>query len=313
MQRSLRIKKLKNILVTGATGFVGQHFIKCFKLEGYNIRAVSRKLIPGVETIICDFLKDDIPDNALKGIDIVFHLAGYAHDLKSEPGIEQTYHKINVGVTVDLLSLSDKHNVKKFIFVSSVKAGGAPIKGNCASEKDQNSPDGIYGETKREAELRILETGRESSMHVSILRPTLIYGPKVKGNLQLMMQGIKKGWFPPLPEIGNRRSMIHVDDIVRALLFLSNNKKSNGEVFIATDGRVYSSRNIYEIMCHVLDKNIPNWSVPRLLFNAIARLSSGFKYKIDKLLGDECYSSKKLQSLGFKAQKQLRQMNETDF
>ena len=302
-----------NVLVTGATGFVGQHLIKRLKLDGYNIKVISRKLIPGVDTVICDFLEDDIPENALKGIDIVFHLAGYAHDLKSESGIEQTYQKINVNVTADLLSLSDKHNVKKFIFVSSVKAGGAPIKGNCASEKDQNSPDGIYGETKREAELRILETGRESSMHVSILRPALIYGPKVKGNLQLMMQGIKKGWFPPLPEIGNRRSMIHVDDIVRALLFLSNNKKSNGEVFIATDGRVYSSRNIYEIMCHVLDKNIPNWSVPRLLFNAIARLSSGFKYKIDKLLGDECYSSKKLQSLGFKAQKQLRQMNETDF
>jgi len=302
-----------NVLVTGATGFVGQHLIKRLKLDGCNIKVISRRPVLGVEVIICDFLKDDIPDNALKDIDIVFHLAGYAHDLKSEPGIEQTYHKINVGVTVDLLSLSDKHNVKKFIFVSSVKAGGAPIKGNCASEKDQNSPDGIYGETKREAELRILETGRESSMHVSILRPTLIYGPKVKGNLQLMMQGIKKGWFPPLPEIGNRRSMIHVDDIVRALLFLANNKKSNGEVFIATDGRVYSSRNIYEAMCYVLDKNIPNWSVPRLLFNAIARLSSGFKYKMDKLLGDECYSSKKLQSLGFKAQKELKQMNETDF
>ena len=302
-----------NVLVTGATGFVGQHLIEYLKLDGYNIKAISRKLIPSVDTVICDFLKDDIPDDALKGIDIVFHLAGYAHDLKSESGIEQTYQKINVNVTADLLSLSVKHNVKKFIFVSSVKAGGVSRQGKCATEKSLSEPDGVYGKTKREAELKVLEAGRKSDMHVSILRPALIYGPKVKGNLQLMMQGIKKGWFPPLPEIGNRRSMIHVDDIVRALLFLSNNKKSNGEVFIATDGRVYSSRNIYEIMCHVLDKNIPNWSVPRLLFNAIARLSSGFKYKIDKLLGDECYSSKKLQSLGFKAQKQLRQMNETDF
>ena len=302
-----------NVLVTGATGFVGQHLIEYLKLDGYNIKAISRKLIPSVDTVICDFLKDDIPDDALKGIDIVFHLAGYAHDLKNEPEIEETYQKINVNVTADLLSLSVKHNVKKFIFVSSVKAGGVSRQGKCATEKSLSEPDGVYGKTKREAELKVLEAGRKFDIHVSILRPALIYGPKVKGNLQLMMQGIKKGWFPPLPEIGNRRSMIHVDDIVRALLFLSNNKKSNGEVFIATDGRVYSSRNIYEIMCHVLDKNIPNWSVPRLLFNAIARLSSGFKYKIDKLLGDECYSSKKLQSLGFKAQKQLRQMNETDF
>jgi len=302
-----------NVLVTGATGFVGQHLIKRLKLDDYNIKVISRRPVLGVEVIICDFLKDDIPDNALKDIDIVFHLAGYAHDLKSEPGIEQTYHKINVGVTVDLLSLSDKHNVKKFIFVSSVKAGGAPIKGNCASEKDQNSPDGIYGETKREAELRILETGRESSMHVSILRPALIYGPKVKGNLQLMMHGIKKGWFPPLPEIGNRRSMIHVDDIVRALLLLVNSQQANGEIFIATDGRTYSSRNIYETMCRVLGKSIPNWSVPKFLFSAIALISPNLSYKMDKLLGDECYSSEKLESLGFKARKQLKQMNETDF
>ena len=313
MQRSLRIKKLKNILVTGATGFVGQHFIKCFKLEGYNIRAVSRKLIPGVETIICDFLKDDIPDNALKDIDIVFHLAGYAHDLKSESGIEQTYQKINVDITAKLLSLSVKNNVKKFIFVSSVKAGGVSRQGKCATEKSLSEPDGVYGKTKREAELKVLEAGRKSDMHVSILRPALIYGPKVKGNLQLMMQGIKKGWFPPLPETGNRRSMIHVDDVVRALLFLANNKKSNGEVFIATDGRVYSSRNIYEIMRCVLGKPPLNWSIPKYLFSVIALISANLRYKIDKLLGDECYSSEKLQSFGFEPQKELKQMNETDF
>ena len=299
--------------MTGATGFVGQHFIKCFKLEGYNIRAVSRKLIPGVETIICDFLKDDIPDNALKDIDIVFHLAGYAHDLKSESGIEQTYQKINVDITSKLLLLSVKNNVKKFIFVSSVKAGGNPVRGECAAEKDQNDPAGIYGKTKLEAELKVLEAGRKSDIHVSILRPALIYGPKVKGNLQLMMQGIKKGWFPPLPDVGNKRSMIHVDDVVQALLLLVNIQQANGEIFIATDGRTYSSRNIYETMCRVLGKSIPNWSVPKFLFSAIALISPNLSYKMDKLLGDECYSSEKLQSLGFKAQKELKQMNETDF
>ena len=302
-----------NVLVTGATGFVGQHLIEYLKLDGCNIKAISRNLIPSIDTVICDFLKDDIPDNALKGIDIVFHLAGYAHDLKSESGIEQTYQKINVNVTADLLSLSAKHNVKKFIFVSSVKAGGNPVRGECAAEKDQNDPAGIYGKTKLEAELKVLEAGRKSDIHVSILRPALIYGPKVKGNLQLMMQGIKKGWFPPLPDVGNKRSMIHVDDVVQALLLLVNIQQANGEIFIATDGRTYSSRNIYETMCRVLGKSIPKWSVPKFLFSAIALISPNLSYKMDKLLGDECYSSEKLESLGFKARKQLKQMNETDF
>ena len=233
--------------------------------------------------------------------------------MKSESGIEQTYQKINVNVTADLLSLSAKHNVKKFIFVSSVKAGGIPIRGKCATEEDQYNPEGIYGKTKREAELQVLEVGRKFGMHVSIVRPALIYGPNVKGNLQLMVSGIKKGWFPPIPETGNRRSMIHVDDIVHVLLLLVNNKKADGEIFIATDGRTYSSRNIYEIMSHVLGNNVPRWSVPKFLMSAMALISPNLKYKMDKLLADECYSTEKLQSLGFKAQKELRQMNETDF
>jgi len=299
--------------VTGATGFVGQHFIKCFKLEGYNIRAISRKLIPGVETIICDFLEDDIPENALENIDIVFHLAGYAHDLQSVTNIAQTYQKINVDVTADLLSLSVKHNVKKFIFVSSVKAGGAPVKGMCASEEEQGDPEGVYGKTKRVSELKILETGCKSSMHVSILRPALIYGPKAKGNLQLMMKGIKKGWFPPLPEIGNRRSMIHVDDVVQALSLLASDQRSNGEIFIVTDGRTYSSRDIYEVMCSTLGKRIPRWTVPQFLFNVVASINPHIQYRIGKLLGDECYSSKKIQSIGFKAKNTLKDMHETDF
>ena len=302
-----------NVLVTGATGFVGQHLIEHLKLDGCNVKIISRKPMLGVEVIICDFLKDDIPENTLKGIDVVFHLAGYAHDLKSKSGVDGTYQKMNVDVTADLLFLSAQHKVKKFIFVSSVKAGGLPIKGECASEENQRDPDGIYGKTKREAELKVLEIGRESGIHVSILRPALIYGPEVKGNLKLMIQGIKKGWFPPLPETGNRRSMIHVDDVVRALLLLASNKKANGKIFIATDGRAYSSRNIYEIMCSVLGKNIPNWSIPYFLFSTVALINYDLRYKIGKLLGDECYSSKKLQSLGFRAQKQLRQMNETDF
>ena len=302
-----------NVLVTGATGFVGQHLIEYLKLDGYNIKAISRKLIPSVDTVICDFLKDDIPDDALKGIDIVFHLAGYAHDLKSQSGIEKTYQKINVNVTADLLSLSVKHNVKNFIFVSSVKAGGSPIRAVCATEEDQNNPAGMYGETKREAELKILEIGRKSDMHVSILRPALIYGPNVKGNLQLMMQGIKKGWFPPLPETGNRRSMVHVDDVVQALLLLASDQRSNGEIFIVTDGRTYSSRYIFEIMSSTLGKRIPRWTVPQFLFNVVALINPHLRYRIDKLLGDECYSSKKIQSIGFKAKKTLKDMHETDF
>ena len=128
-----------------------------------------------------------------------------------------------------------------------------------------------------------------------------------------MLSGVERGWFPPLPETGNRRSMIHVDDLVRAILLVAEDKRANGEIFIATDGTPYSSREIYDAMCKISGKPVPKWSVPKTLFDLASLVSPRIKYKINKLLGDECYSSAKLEALGFKAKKSLKDMNETDF
>ena len=150
-------------------------------------------------------------------------------------------------------------------------------------------------------------------MHISIIRPSLVYGQNVKGNLKSMLLGVKKGWFPPLPETGNRRSMIHVDDLVRAILLVAKDGRANGEIFIATDGAPHSSREIYNSMCGVAGKSIPKWSVPKNLFDMASLINPRIKYKLNKLLGDECYSSAKLEALGFKAKKTLKDMNETSF
>jgi nucleoside-diphosphate-sugar epimerase len=107
--------------------------------------------------------------------------------------------------------------------------------------------------------------------------------------------------------------MIHVDDLVRVLFMVTEDERANGEIFIATDGEPHSSRDIYEAMCAALDKSIPRWSVPKFLFDWMAQLSPKIRYRVEKLLGDQHYSSKKLQSLGFKAQRSLREMNETAF
>lgn len=298
------------ILLTGVTGFIGQRLANAI---GSEIRVLSRVKHPSFETVICDLQSGIIPDDALDGVGMIFHLAGYTHDLRNATKIENIYQKVNVDATIRLAKLAVKSKVKRFIFVSSVKAGGISTHKKCINENDQIDPDGIYGKTKREAELRLLKIGKESGMCVSIIRPSLVYGPNVKGNLQLMLSGIKKGWFPPLPETGNKRSMIHVDDLVRAILLVADDIRANGEIFIATDGTPYSSRYIYDAMCNALDKPIPKWSTPKILFDIVSLASPRIKYKINKLLGDECYSSAKLEAFGFKAKKSLQDMNETDF
>jgi UDP-glucose 4-epimerase len=301
------------ILLTGASGFIGNRLLNLLDTSKSKIRLLSR--IPDInfETFTCDFEHENIPESALESVDTVFHLAGFAHDNRDAYQIKNLYQKINVDTTVQLAKIAIKKGVKRFIFVSSVKAGGRSISGHFASEEDQTEPEDIYGKTKREAEFKLLEIAKNSNMHVSIVRPALVYGPAVKGNLSLMLSGIKKGWFPPLPKINNCRSMIHVDDLVRALLLVSRDDRTNGEIYIATDGLAYTSREIYEAMCGILNKSIPQWGMPSLLFDILALLSPRMRYKVNKLIGDECYSSKKLQLLGFKAQLSIREMNETSF
>ena len=300
-------------LVTGSTGFIGSRLLGLLKTINCDVRLLARSKVDDYETVVCNLGQQSIPKQALESIDTIFHLAGFAHDMQDPSKVKHLYHAINVEATVELARLAAVSGVKRFVFVSSVKAGGSPLPEHCASESDQSDPEGIYGKNKREAELQLLKIGKESGMHISIIRPSLAYGPGVKGNLQLMLSGIARGWFPPLPETENRRSMIHVDDLVRTIFLVAEDDRANGEIFIATDGRSYSSREIYNTMCSTLDKSIPKWSVPKFLFDMISLINPRIKYKLNKLLGDECYSSAKLEELGFKAQKTLKDMNETDF
>jgi UDP-glucose 4-epimerase len=300
------------ILITGATGFVGLRLLKLLLKLKYEIRIISRRPLPNFESIICDLETDHIPAKVFDNVFTVFHLAGHTHDLRTISTFEKQYYAVNVNASVRLAKLAKQFGVKRFVYVSSVKAGGINVSDKCLTEEDQKEPDGIYGKTKREAELKILEIGRQSDMHVSIVRPSLVYGNGVKGNLALMHRGIEQGWFPPLPDTGNRRSMIHVDDLVKALLLVAKNDKANREIFIATDGVPHSSREIYEAVCHVVGKSVPAWSIPRFIFEGLALLNPRIRNKVDKLLGDEYYSSAKLEGLGFRADHTLKDWNAFD-
>ena len=105
------------ILLTGATGFVGQRLLNLLELSGHDIRLLSRNQHLQHETIICDFDRDPIPLSALKSVDTVFHLAGFTHDLSDSSKIESLYRLINIDFTTQLAELAVKSGVKQFIFV----------------------------------------------------------------------------------------------------------------------------------------------------------------------------------------------------
>ena len=308
---------MSKVLITGGNGFIGRRL--CSELSRSNRiikKIVSKiKLNDSSDQHEYNLGFDQVPEDVFDDVDTVFHLVGVTHDVDNSLIEDSLYHDVNVIATEQLAKTAAKKGVKNFIYISSVKAGGSPTFGKCMNEEDQEEPEGIYGKTKREAEIRLLEIGNKSAINISIIRPSLVYGPSVKGNLRKMLLGIKKGWFPPLPEIGNRRSMIHVDDLVDILLLVEVDERSNGEIFIATDGNNYSSNQIYRAMSKSLDKSIKNWVVPNIFFISLAKVGNLVNkifpfpfdsYRYQKLLGDECFSSKKIQTiLGFKASRSI--------
>ena len=302
------------ILVTGGTGFIGKRLVKALESRGEDIMILSRQSFNDDDNILnIDLTKESPSIEELQDISTIFHLAAYTHDLSNPKEMESLYKSLNIDATVRLANSAVMANVKRFIFVSSVKAGEPNINDHSKSIQDNHIPQGIYGETKREAEMQLLDITENTSMNLTIVRPSLVYGQGSKGNLSIMLEGIKKGWFPRFPKVHNRRSMIHVDDLVSAILFLEGNQESYGEIYIATDGEDYSINKIYTALCNLAGKSYSKWEIPLFLLKIIAKLNSNINYKVQKLIGDEFYSSKKLEELGFRPKLRLNDINKKIF
>lgn len=151
-----------------------------------------------------------------------------------------------------------------------------------------------------------------------ILRLSMVYGPTRKGNLPKMIEAIRRGRFPPLPETGNKRSMAHVDDVVQAAILAAEKAEAVGQTYIVTDGQAYSTRQIYESICEVLGKPVPSWHVPIGMLKTLAKVGDGIGIlrgrrfmcdsdALDKLTGSAWYSQEKIErELGFSPKRRLR-------
>ena len=300
---------VKHILVTGANGFVGRQLCLHLKNQGFKVRALLRNANDGPwdEVVQCELEQLSISKSVFEDVDTVFHLAGIAHAMKMPKSEEKIYWRVNVDATQALLDGAVQAGVSRFIYFSSTKAMGEP--GNeCIDENWPALPQDIYGQSKREAEARVLKVGQQSGMHVVCLRPTLVYGPNVKGNLHRMLSAIDKGRFPPLPDTGNRRSMVGVNDLVEAALMVAKNSKANGQSFIVSDGQDYSTRQLYEAMYKTMAKSVPSFSIPVGLFKlgaklgdlagkVIGRAAPLNSEVIQRIFGSACYSSDKLRNV----------------
>ena len=178
-------------------------------------------------------------------------------------------------------------------------------------------PDTPYGQSKLAAEKLVLQGGYVP--HPVAIRPCLVYGPTPKGNLEKMIAAVRCGRFPPLPEVGNKRSMVHIDDVIAAALLAADHPAAQGQVFIAADDAPFSTRQLFEWMCEACGRRVPRWSVPLWVLRLLGRVGDligrirGRRFVFDsdalaKLTGSAWYSSAKLQrELGWKPRHTLRE------
>lgn len=293
-------------LVTGAQGFIGAALCRLLQAHGHRVRAVIRRPGDGPwdESIHCDLGADALPTKLMDGIDGIFHLAGIAHVQDIAGVADAVYQRVNVDATSALLDAAARRGVKGFVYFSSVKAAADPGP-HCVDESWDDPPNDAYGRSKREAEQRVLAIGRETGMHVCNLRPCLVYGPGVKGNLARMFDAIKRGTFPSLPEFNNRRSMVSLDDLVDAAWLAMNNRGANGQIYIVADGEPYSTRALFVAISRALGKPVPAWTIPRwalLTAAAVGDFAARITHRpmpvssavLDRLRGSACYRSDRL-------------------
>jgi len=300
---------LKKLLITGSSGFIGSRLLKRVFNAGFDINLLQRTPNSKFETFFYDFNDLPMPSNAFEGVEVVIHLAGIAHDIDNKIDNFDQYRKINIEATKNLIEASESAGVKKFIFLSSVKAGGSDLNGNCLSESNPMEPHGLYAISKYRAEQTIIDYSKKSNIDVIILRSALVYGKDAKGNLKLMYKAIKKRYFPPIPDIRNKKSMVHVDDLIDAILFAISLKLKGYEIFNVTDSNVYSTYEIYLTMIKALNRKPYRWHVPKSIFYILSRVNKNFNNKYLKLFGNECYSSNKIRSYGYSSK---RTFNEFD-
>ena len=314
---------MQNVLVTGACGFIGRELTRTLAAMGCQVRGLDLRghSSAGIDVWPADITAQNLNPKIFEGIDTVFHLAGKVHALAETKQDDADYFRVNTRGTQHVLEAAQRAGIKRLILFSTVKAmsndsgaragGPSPVgRLGAFTEADAIQPDTPYGKSKLAAEKLVLASGYVPEGVV--LRLCMVYGPHAIGNIEKMIEAMRQNRFPPLPELGNKRSMVHVQDVVQAAVLAGTHPKAAAQVFIVSDGQTYSTRQMYELICRALNRKVPGWTMPIGALRGLAVIGDligkarGRRFVFDsdalnKLTGSAWFTSEKIQStLGFK-------------
>ncbi|NVK01955.1 MAG: NAD-dependent epimerase/dehydratase family protein [Oceanospirillaceae bacterium] len=261
------------VLVTGATGFIGSNLIEALYCnEELTVIAVSRHQVPhsGVETLVINEPWEEYSwVQTLKGVDVVVHLAGISVESRES---DQTFEDVNIKLTRAVFTAAQDAGVKRFIYLSSVKACTEYTSaGQVLSEADPCQPKSPYGSSKYKAEL-VLEATRSSAIDLIIVRPPLVYGAGVQGNFSALARLASLRMPLPIGSLRSPRSMIYIGNLVNFIEACISFKSSINEVFYVSDGHDLSIAELVAMMRASNSRRACLISVPPALISIIARV-----------------------------------------
>ncbi len=236
------------IAVTGSNGFVGIPLCQKLVAAGHDVVGISRTengarytsdLVPSVQPFAVGDLGGSPQWGAsLSACDAVIHLAGRAHVMKeTEKNPNRAFQSANVLGTKNLLAAAEQAGVKRLVFVSTVKVNGdrTPL-AKPFSETDTPNPKGPYAVSKWDAEQVVSRKKADTGLETVIVRPPLVYGPKVKGNLERLMDWISQGVPLPFASLTNRRSLVGVRNLSDFLTLAATHPDADGQTYLISDG-----------------------------------------------------------------------------
>lgn len=297
------MSNIKRILITGASGFVGRALCQALLKNGHLIKGTfhSNEISPAISGKMECINVGDIDEHtdwnsALRNIDTVIHLASRVHKEAESYATSLSENKrINTEGTRRLATMAAKCNIRRFIFLSSIKVNGQITGRNPFTEESLPAPQDSYALSKWEAERILKRIGSETGLEVVVIRPPLVYGPGVKANFFRLMKFVEKGIPIPLGNINNKRSLIFLGNLVDAIVSCMNHPKAAGETLLVSDGKDVSTYELIKIIAAAMDKRSFILPCPPRLIKYIGRLT-GCSEEISRLTDSLVVDSSRIQS-----------------
>ena len=293
------------LLVTGATGFLGQAVCQALAAQADTQVLGTSRLQPAVPGNIPLVAVGDIDSGtdwtaALQGIEVVVHIAArlnLASDTSPDPLAE--YRRTNLQGTLSLARQALAAGVRRLIFISSVGVNGSFTTGTAFDESSQPVPDGDYARSKFEAEEALRALVRGTPMDVVIIRPPLIYAAHARRNFPRLLKLVDSGLPLPFGALDNRRSMVALENLVDFIVLCTRHPAAGNELFLISDGEDASTAQIVRYLAASMGRSARLVPVPDALMRWGAKLAGRQNMYVTLCASLQVDSSKARRLLGW--------------